>query len=276
MSEEEENVPKVEPKDVSIVDPEDGTVEWVSDKALQLITKSLQQGRRYFGSSAALTTHELYNPDYKDESRDVEAVKELQKATRESTDFLRQWISDKPNAVLIDSTRTPGWRKFDLNKETGTITDGYADHILLLGEEVILIETKSWGKKKNFFVDENGEVLKSKKPFPGGDTKTELMIDKWLDYLEAGASITGLIHIQGEENKVFRNRNWFIQSFRVVEHSRFEEILDEKWRLIEDPDRHNIHVPLVAQAVIKSIKPYDEYTRVINEKAVSEFKQRNS
>lgn len=257
---------------VEVIPPKD-VIVGVKPKASKRVEAMLNKGRRYFGSSGATLTHEIANPSYNDKEINKEAAKEYLVKVRQTSDFLQQWIKDKPNAVLVDSVRTHNWGEEEIDPETGLVSGGYTDHMLFLGDEVIIVDTKSWGKKKNFTVGDEGEILRSGKPFAGGTTKMDRMIRMWLSYFEAGASLTGIICIQGEENAVFRNRNWFTQSFRVAEIDRFEELLNEKWQSIEEKDQREINTTLISQALVECIKPYDEFSRVLNEKAIREFKR---
>lgn len=255
------------------VQPPQRAIVGVNEKAAKKVEKMLQSGRRYFGSSGAHLTHELTNPEYKDREIDREAGKETLLKVRKTTEILQEWVKDKPNVVLIDSVRTHNWGEESTDEETGLASGGYVDHVLLMGDEVVIIDVKNWGKKKNFTVGDEGEVLRSNKQFHGSDTKMERTIRMWLSYLESDAAITGIICIQGEENSVFRNRNWFTQLFRIVEMDRFEDLLNEKWRSIEAEDQKNINTTLVSQVLVKCIKPFDERSRVLTAKAVSEFRR---
>lgn len=258
--------------EVEVVPPKD-VIVGVKSKAAKRVETMLKKGRRYFGSSGSTLTHEIANPAYDDKGINKEAAKDYITKVRETTSFLQEWIKDKPNAVLVDSVRTHNWGEEEIDSETGLVSGGYTDHMVFFGDEVIIVDTKDWGKKKNFVVDDEGDVLRSGKPFPGGSTKMDRMIRMWLSYFEAGASLTGIICIQGEENTVFRNRNWFTQSFRIAEIDRFEELLNEKWQSIEDKDKKEINTTLVSQALVECIKPYDEFSRVLNDKAMREFKR---
>lgn len=269
---EADDMPTIDPKRIEIR-PVRSKIEGVNDKAAGMVEGMLQKGRRYFGSSGALLTHQIHSPEYQEKGVDKEAAKEVLKKVRKTTDFLREWVADKPNVVLVDSVRTHNWGEPKVNEDTGLVSGGYNDHVLIFGSEVVILDTRDYGKKKVFTVGTEGEILRSKKGFPGNENTMDRMIQHWLNYLEAGAALTGIIYLPGEENSVFRNRNWYMQSFRIVEEDRFEALLNEKWKSVEDRERHEIDPTLISQVVVESIKPYDEFSKVLTDKALSEFKK---
>lgn len=272
MSDSTDDMPPIDQDKVIVREPR-GNITGVNQKAAEMIENHLKRGRRYFGSSGALLTQELSSPEYKDNDINRESAKELLKKVRSTTDKLLEWMKDKPNVVLVDSVHNYGWDNYELDEETGMISGGYTDHVLIFGSEVVVLDTKDFGKKKKFVVDPDGDILRTNKTFPGGDTKMNKMIKHWLNYLEAGAALTGIIYISGEENSVFRNRNWYMQPFRVVEDERFIDLLNEKWKSVQDVDRHELDPTLISQVVVESIKPYDEYSRVLTDGAIKEFKK---
>lgn len=270
---DDDNMPTIDKSRVSVLSPKD-QIEGVNQKAAGIMEKMLKDGRRYFGSSGSVLTHQINDTSMQHENFDKEKSKELLTHVRKTTDFLREWMQDKPNVALIDSVRTHGWGDYTYSEDTGGIVGGYVDHVLIFGTEVVILNTKDFGKKKNFLVDEDGDIiLKSGKPVPGGENMMDRTVQNWLNYLEPGAALTGIIYLTGEENSIFRNRNWFMQSFRVAEEDRFRDLLNEKWKSVADGDRHNIDPALITQAVVNCVKPFDEFSRVLTDKAIQEFKK---
>lgn len=256
------------------VKPPHASIEGVRSNVALKIFNMLKEGRRYFGSSGASLTHQAFNPAYKDKDEALNPALSLigLEGERETTLFLKEWIKDKPNAVLIDSVHIRGWGTEIADAETGMIEGGDTDHILLIGDEVLLIDTKRWKKKSNYTVDDNGSALRANKPFPGGDLKATQAMYMWLDYLEDEAKITTFVCINSPDVTVFRNRNWFQQKYRLVEIDRFKELLDTKYEKISDEDKININSTLVAQVAVGCVKPYDQYSRVFDMGALAAFK----
>jgi len=258
-----------------VIEPPIKDIDGVKNNVADKIEKMLIKGRRYFGSSGAAMTYQASSPDFADkENLNRETAKDYLNAEREITEFLKKWIKDKPAAVLIDSVRIPDWdREEEINPDYGIIDGGDTDHILLIGNEVLLIDTKRWKKKKNYSIDDDGNALMTNKNFPGGDVIMKEAIYSWLDYFEEeDASITGMVCINNEEATVLRNKNWFTQVYRLVELDRFEELLDKKWEEIEEEDQHRINTTLVAQSVVQCIKPFDVYSNVFDMNSLREFK----
>lgn len=250
-------------------------VEGVKDEVSLKIEKMIIKGRRYFGSSGAAATHQAFAPEFRNrEELKAEAAKEFLDGERDTTTFLKKWMKDKPNVILIDSVRVPDWEDEEesLDTELGVIRTPDTDHILLIGDEVILIDTQRWKKKKNYSVDDDGDALMTNKSFPGGNVLMKESIHDWVEYLDADALLTGIVCVNTEEATVLRNKNWYVQNYRLVELDRFEELLNEKWKMIDDDEKERINTTLVSQIVVKCIKPFDEYSKVFDMKSLKSFK----
>lgn len=270
-----EQMEKIQPKDI-IVDAPSSDVRGVKPEVARKIYTLLKKGRRYFGSSGAFMTHQAFDDNFSnDENLKKDAALEMLNGERDTTSFLKRWTKDKPGSVIIDSVRVP-----DLPKDSRTAVDpesglvgGYdVDHVVVIGSEIILLDTKRWKDKKTYGVDDEGNALMSNKSFPGAHSFMHDYIQNWLDYLDEDACITGIVCISQENINVIRNKNWYVTNYRLVEMPRLEEILNEKWKLIEDYDKHHINSTLVAQMVVRSIKPFDSYSRVFDMNSLRNFK----
>lgn len=265
--------------EVTVNPPVDTEVEGLKKPVAEKIYSILSRGRRYFGSSGASLTQQAFNPEYADKGIDSSLAKIGLQGERDTTVFLRNWMEDKPNVVLVDSVHIRGWGKEEVDEETGMIEGGDTDHILIIGSEVIIIDTKRWKRKATYFVDESGYVTRGNRHFPGSRVQISRAVHLWLkyfikkDYNDHPLKLMAVVCINNEEVKVVRNRNWFTAKFfRLVEIDRLKEFLDEKYEQISDYDKTHIDSTLVAQAIVCAVKPYDVYDRVINKKALKEFK----
>lgn len=254
-----------------IVHPPKRFIEGVKPAVAEKIAKTLEAGRRYFGSSGASLTHQVFNPAYTSKGLDTGAAKIGLEGERSTTKFLKDWIKDKPNAVLVDSVHIRGWGKEEVDEETGLIEGGDTDHVLIIGSEVILIDTKRWKKKSNYTVADDGKVLRANKNFAGGAVNATAALHLWLDYLHHSAKLTSMVVINAEDSVVFRNRNWYQQKYRLVEMDRFKELLDLKYEKIDEEDKNSINSTLVSQVVVGAVKPYNEYHRVFSEDTLRSF-----
>lgn len=256
---------------VKVIPPVKEEIEGVKPHVAEKIYEMLKKGRRYFGSSGASLSHQAFNPEYKDKGIDETLAKVGLEGERDTTTFLKNWMKDKPNVVLIDSVHIRG-EKEELDEETGLLDGADTDHVMVIGDEVIIIDTKRWRKKTNYQVGDNGEVLRANKPFPGGKVHMRQAIYKWLDYLHEDAKITGIVIINTEEITVYRTRNWYTQPYRLVELDRFQELLDQKWEDTDDEDKNKINSTLVSQIALSAVKPYDIYERVFHMESLRGFK----
>lgn len=286
MADELEAPIKVAPEDVvvgPVLDAVSDDVAGVKTPVIEGVAKMLKKGRRYFGSSGASLTHQVSNPDAPDEIK-PELAKIGLEGERETTKILRDWMADKPGVVLVDSVHINMDYKTAniddeeipeaLDEETGLVDGKDTDHVLLIGNEVVLIDTKRWKKKRRYSISDSGNVLRANRDFPGGRVRMKHAIYLWVEYLHEDAVLNGIVFVNSEETSVTRNFNWYKQPFRLLEKDRFTEFLDEKWNRVSESDRTTINPNLVAQVALSAIKPYDVYTQVFNEKALNEFRKK--
>lgn len=265
---------KIDPSKVKVIPPSDH-IEGVKPHVAQVFEKMLNKGRRYFGSSAAGMTQQVNDESFVEEkSIKKEKASEYLEAEREISKIIKKWLKNKPNAVLIDSVSVPDFDEdYKTNSESGIIDrDGNTDHIIIIGSEVILLDTKLWDKKKAYSVGDNGESLRTNKEFYGSEVLMKDSLELWLDYLSEDAFLTGIVVVNNEECSVLRNRNWYTQIYRLVEIDRFIELLNEKWETIEEEDKYNINTDLVAQVAVKCIKPVDPYEKVFDMNSLKKFR----
>lgn len=246
----------------------------------RMIQDIMRKGKRHFGVSAASLTH-MQDPARKGElpeGWDPKVLDVAIKGERDTTKFLKNWMADKPAVVLIDSMHIPGAGKEEIDEETGLMEGGDTDHILIIGEKVIVIDTKAWKKKAEYTVHDNHTVLRNKKEFPGGNVKIDDALHMWFDFLDDDdVDMFGAIFIDnGDEEdpkthewstRVFRNANWYQNFWFLVEQSRMGAWLDEQYREIAgwDDDTgtyrdmasiRTVNPNLIAQVVGTCMKPY--------------------
>lgn len=249
-----------------------GKIEGVRPQVAEKLYEMLKKGRRYFGSSGASLTHQAFNPAFEDKGVDPKLAEIGLEGERDTTLFLQDWMKDKPNVILVDSVHIKGVGEETVDEETGMIDGGDTDHIMIIGDEVILIDTKRWRSKTSYQVDDDGSVLRANKSFPGCQIKMREAIYMWLDHLPEEVKLTGLVVINTEDITVYRTRNWYTQAYRLVELERFKELLDAKWEEIDDEDKNKINTNIVAQVALSTVKPYDVYSRVFNMDVVRSFR----
>lgn len=250
------------------------------------VAAMLRAGRRYFGSSGASLTHQADNPEWASKGITPALARVGLEGERDTTRMLKAWMADKPNAVLVDSVHIRGWGKEEvLDEETGIIDGGDTDHLLIIGREVIIIDTKRWKSKRTYTVNEKGMALRTNKIFPGSELKIVRASHMWLKYLwcrpaPPGTSrkdnpyatlATPIVHINTDEIRVIRDGNWYKNAFRLVEKDRFIDFLDRKYDTIDARDKKVIESTLVAQVVLCCVKPYDARKAVIDSRHLNAF-----
>lgn len=255
---------------VLIIPPVSGA-NGVKDHIADKIAQILEKGTRYFGSSGASLTHHVNNPDYDSEFQKA-AVRTGMEGERSTSAIIRKWMEDKPSAVLIDSVHVRGVGKETIDEETGMMEGGDTDHILIIGNEVILIDTKRWKSKRKYSLSDKGAVLRSGRRFGGGNVRARQARGLWQKYLHKSAKVSSIVVINSEKVFVQYDNNWKKQGFRLVAIDKFLEMLDNRYEKMEEQDRTRINSTIIAQIAVCCIKPFDRYERVMNMDTLKGFK----
>ena len=227
-------------------------------KQIELISHMLEKGRRTFGSSGASLTHQISDPKYKDAGIDARLAKVGLEGEHKTTHVIKDWMKDKPNVVMINSVHVKGYGKEKIDEETGVLEGGDTDCILVIGNHVILIDSKNWKSKRKYSVTEKGEIKRGTRMFPGSKVNTVKASYLWLNYLKVyEPSIISIICITSEKTFVVRDKNWWKQTFKLITLEDLTGFLDIIWKRISDDNKTTINANLVASIVIHAIKPYD-------------------
>lgn len=235
--------------------------------AVEVVEKHLREGRRHFGSAGSGLTHQAFNPKYTNGGKiDKRSARVGIEAERKTSLELRRWIQDKPSAVLVDSVHVDGFGDVEVNEETGLIEGGDTDHVLIIGNDVLIIDTKRWKSKRTYSVSDKGAVLRSTgkgKParsFAAGRINIRGALSIWKKYFDSNAiNVFGLICINAEKTFVQKDKNWFKTPFRVITAEELHDFLDRRYKKIPEKDKRSINTEVVAQVAVSAIKPYDEF-----------------
>lgn len=169
-------------------------------------------------------------------------------------------MKDKPNVILVDSVHLKNYGEETLNEETGTLEGGDTDHVLIIGNFVIIIDSKNWKSRKRYSINDKGEVIRGNSTFPGGKISTVRASKLWAEALKPHrATISSVVNISAEKVAVTRDRNWWKQPYRLVTMELLEEFLDNVWEKLPEQAKDTINVNLVASVVANTIKPYDVF-----------------
>lgn len=248
----------------------------VDERRARIVHDAIAKGKRHFGVAGASLTW-MNSPRQKEmlpEGWKPKILEEAMLAEQRTSTTLRDWIKDKPSAVLIDSTHIRGLGKERIDKETGLIEGGDTDHVLIIGGAIFIIDTKNWRKKATYTVSDKGAVLRNTKTFPGGRVHIERAVHMWLDYVDPiidDVSIKGAIYINNDDDettRVFRGPTWYKHHWFLLEHSRFIKWMDEGYAALSDTDRNTIDPTMIAEVAQCCVKPYNRRDGLINTKAL--------
>lgn len=227
---------------------------------VDIIEKMINGGRRYFGSSGASLTHQISNPVYQDKGIDSGLARAGLEGEHRTSRLLLNWMKDKPNVILVDSVHLKNYGEETLNEETGTLEGGDTDHVLIIGNFVIIIDSKNWKSKKRYSINDKGEVIRGNSTFPGGKISTVRASKLWAEALKPHrATISSVVNISAEKVAVTRDRNWWKQPYRLVTMELLEEFLDNVWEKLPEQAKDTVNVNLVSSVVANTIKPYDVF-----------------
>lgn len=237
-----------------------------NEKQVDIVERMLKEGRRYFGSSGASLTHQISNPAYEDKGIDSGLAKAGLEGEHKTSRLIMEWMEDKENVVLIDSVHLKTYGEETFNEETGTMDGGDTDHVLIIGNFVIIIDSKNWKGKRRYSINDNGEVTRGKSTFPGGKINTIRASKLWSDALkEFRPTISSIVNITAEKVEVTRDRNWWKQPYRLVTLEVLKEFLDDVWGKLPGNTKNQINVNLVAAIASNTLKPYDVFKEQLGE-----------
>lgn len=255
---------------IEVIPPKIG-VNGVKNTVSRKIADMLTNGTRYFGSAGASLTHHVSNPDYTSEFK-RKVVEIGMEGERSTSLIIQRWMEDKPNAVLADSVHVRGAGKETVDKESGLIEGGDTDHVLILGDTVVLIDSKRWKNYKKYSINDKGVVLRGGRMFGGSHVHATQAKFLWKKYLDDSARIRSIVCINSHHVFVLYDKNWRKQQFRLITVENLVENLDRIYQKLSDQQKNSINSTLVSQVVVCCIKPYDGYERVFNMDTLKNFK----
>lgn len=237
-----------------------------NERQVDIVEKMLEDGRRYFGSSGASLTHQISNPAYEDKGINAGLAKAGLDGEHKTSRLIMEWMKDKENVVLVDSVHLKSYGTEEFNEETGTFDGGDTDHVLIIGNFVIVIDSKNWKGKRRYSVNDKGEVIRSNSTFPGGKINTVAASKLWAAALKPfRVTISSIVNISSDKVMVTRDRNWWSQPYRLVTLELLEEFLDDVWEKLPDNTKNHINVNLIAAIASNALRPYDVFKEQLGE-----------
>lgn len=234
----------------------------LNNQKLLDVTKKfiITKGMRYFGEAAMGLTNQLNNPKYKVMGVNVKSISAGIEGEKATSKVLKEWIKNKPNAILIDSIHLrPDTPEEEFDEETGEINIlGDTDHLIIIANKIILIDSKNWKEKTTYTVSEN-QVLRNKKSFKGNSPKMRQAKYLWKKfYQDYNIDIECFVCISNPNTIIMRDREWWSADYKFVNHKTLTYFLDELYNEEELGNEKNnyINIELIAKAITGLQKPY--------------------
>lgn len=105
-------------------------------------------------------------------------------------------------------------------------SSGDTDHVVIYGNNLIVIDSKRWKKARKYSVTASGTILRGTVPFDSGKVKVRYAVNHWKK-LFPEMKVTGVVTIAQEKVFVSRDRNWYTAPYRLVENEKLAEFLTE-------------------------------------------------
>lgn len=227
------------------------------------IDKMLEKGRRYFGSSGASLTHEMYGEG--DSGFGHKVVDIGLTGERKTTEMLKQWIKDKPNVVLVDSVHLKAKDKSDSKQ----VADGKdTDHVLIMGNTIAIIDTKAWKKNYNYKIAPNKRVLRGNRNFRGGVMGASGAVYIWRSFFPDSDRVFAYVCIQADGASVSYNAEWKKSPYKLVAKNKLFDSLDWAYDKAGGKDVE-LNSEIVAKVVVSAVKPRDRLAEVLNEQRLT-------
>lgn len=235
----------------------------MKDSLLDVTKKFLiDKNRRYFGIAGASLQNQLDDPKYVSFKPNSKIINIGISGEKKTSKILRKWISDKPECILVDSISLPiNDMEPEIDGEEGQLDLGDTDHLLIIGSNLIIIDSKNWKAKASYSITEEKEILRSKKSFAGNRPRIQqakYLWEKFFSDLEIDEVHT-FVCISDEETFITRDRNWWTTGYKLVNQTTLIYFLDKLYERLEEEEKNYIRVEIVAQTLSGLVKPYDKY-----------------
>lgn len=211
---------------------------------MNTLKELVKSGRQIFGSPGASLTWGIDGT----EDGDVNAGVEGERMTAR---ILAEWITTQPCAMIVHSVRWPG-------------SDADSDHVLVVGDRVIIIDSKRWKSKRKYSVTASGTIKRGTVDFPEGKVKMIPALQAWRQVLPQRAKVSGVVCVAQDEVFVPYDNHWYKAPYRLVTAENLTKHLDEF--IAKSPNElvGHVHLGILATVVSRAIKPRDRRAELIN------------
>lgn len=232
----------------------------VKPELLKITENFLKDGRRYFGRAATGLQNQLDDPKYKDFNINQKLISAGIDGEKKTSKLLRNWMLNKNDVVLIDSITLP-LSNFEpeIDGDEGQLDLGDTDHLLIIGDTLVIIDSKNWKAKTNYKFTEEGEILRNNNSFPGNKPRINECKYLWQNYYDDVLirKVEAYICISAPEPFIQRDRNWWKFGYKLVNQETLIYFLDKLYDSLDDTGF--IRVEIVAKALMGLSKPYNKY-----------------
>lgn len=220
----------------------------VTERALYHIEQLVKSGRQVYGVPAASLTWGIDGEGGEEVNAGIEGEKKTGK-------ILAEWVKRHPDALVFHSVRWPG-------------SEGDTDHMVVVGRNVILIDSKRWKAKRKYSVTARGSILRGTVAFPEGNVKMLPAMKSWREVFGKGVRVQGVVCISQDEVFVPYDENWRKAPFKLVTAEKLEEFLDRHLeRNIKKENRNVFDMGIISKIAVRLVKPRNRRAEVINLKA---------
>ena len=208
------------------------------------ISQLMSTPKRIYGTPAASLTWGIAGSA----TGDVTAGSEGEKQTAK---ILEAFAAKHADVRVFHSVRWPG-------------SKGDTDHMVVIGNHVIIIDSKRWMSSRKYSVTAKGTILRGTVPFPEGKVKMIPSLKAWREKLPTGVKLTGVISISQEKVFVPYDRNWYKAPFKLVTAENLEEYLT-KYKEKQKADTIGyIDINIIEPIITNLIKARDRRSEIIN------------
>lgn len=116
--------------------------------------------------------------------------------------------------AFVQNPNTRNMRVFHSIQWPGS--NGDTDHIVVMGNLVLLVDSKRWKSKRKYSVTPRGAILRGTVNFPEGKVKMVPALASWKKVLPKEAKVYGIVCVAQKEVFVPQDKNWYKAPFRLV------------------------------------------------------------
>ena len=200
------------------------------------IRKLLQDGAKTLGSPAASLTWGI------DGNRMIPALEAGKEGELLTASLLNKIAEANKSAFVFHSLSWPE-------------SSGDTDHVLLYGDLLLVIDSKRWKSSRKYSVKPNGTIMRGTVPFESGKVRIGSAVKVWRKKFP-GLKVQGIVTIAQEKVFVTRDENWYHAPYRLVEHDKLEEFLEEVFH--KNPVKKNVSGKTLVDLGLLLVKPRDK------------------